>query len=301
LQQPRKAEEIEGATLIKMILVSALILGAPLSAFGQVSTRAIEELHAGARSYEAGQFEAAQQHFEKAVALEPGYRYSKLLLARALHAQYRPGVQSGANIALARKAISTYKNYLTIDPQNETAFGFVALLYGSIGENELQRLWLLERAKLESAPKAQRAECYIVLASNQWFCSFKLGDKLTDIDAKSLPVARRCVLDGLELIEKAIALDSASDLAWFYKAHLLREMAKIGEKEGGTSKRSRFDRLADEAEVRSQELRMRLPSKSDVDEEKSITGDKELDKVLNVSFKLFYLTMPVPTKPEPPL
>jgi hypothetical protein len=36
----------------------------------------------------------------------------------------------------------------------------------------------------------------------------------------------------LELIEKAIALDSANDLAWFYKANLLREMAKVGEKKG---------------------------------------------------------------------
>lgn len=285
---------------MKMILVSVLVLGATLSAFGQVSTRAIEELHAGVRSYEAGHFEAAQQHFEKAVALEPAYRYSQLLLALSLHQQYRPGVQSGANIALARKAISTYRNYLTIDPQNETVFGLVALMYGFIGENELQRLWLLERAKLESAPKAQRAECYIVLASNQWFCSFKLGDKLSDIDAKSLTVARQCVLDGLELIEKAIALDSANDLAWFYKAHLLREMDKTGEKEGGTSKRARFDRLADEAEVRSQELRMRRPNTSDVGEEKSVTGDKELDKVLDVPFKLIYLAAPVPIKPEPP-
>jgi len=285
---------------MKMILVSVLILGATLSAFGQVSTRAIEELHAGARSYEAGQFKAAQQHFEQAVALEPGYRYGQLLLATALHFQYRPGVQSRDNIALARKAISTYKNYLTIDPQNEIAFGSVAVLYRSIGENELRRLWLLERAKLESAPKAQRAECYIVLASYQWFCSFELGERLTDNDAKSLTRARQCVLDGLELIEKAIALDSANDLAWFYKAHLLREMDKMCEKDGGTSKRARFDRLADEAEVRSQELRMRRPNTSDAGEEKPVTGDKELDKMFDVPFKLIYLAAPVPIKPEPP-
>jgi tetratricopeptide (TPR) repeat protein len=286
---------------MKMILVSVLILGATLSAFGQVSTRATEELHAGARSYEEGQFVAAQQHFEKAVALEPGYRYGQLLLAWALHAQYRPGVQSRANTALVRKAISTYKNYLTIDPQNEKAFGYVALLYRSIGEKELRRLWLLERAKLESAPKAQRAECYILLASYQWNCSFELREKPTGIDAKGRSVARQCVLNGLELIEKAIALDSANDLAWFYKANLLREMAKVGEKKGGTSSRARFDRLADEAEVRSEELRTRRPNTSDDGEEKPVTGDKELDRMLNyVPFKLIYLAAPVPIKPEPP-
>ena len=282
---------------MKLILASLLILGATLSAFGQVSTRAIEELHAGARSYEDGQLVAAQQHFEKAVALEPGYRYGQLLLGLALHAQYRPGIQSRANSALARKAISTFKKYLTIDPQNEMAFGHVALLYRSIGEIELRRLWVLQRAKLESAPKAQRADCYAVLASYQWNCSFDLREKPTGIDAKGRSVARQCVLNGLELTEKAIALDSANDLAWFYKASLLREMAKVGR----TNQKARFDRLADEAEARSEELRMRRPNPSDDGEEKPVTGDKELDGMLNyVPFKLMYLAAPVPINPEPP-
>jgi len=281
---------------MKMILVSVLILGATLSAFGQASTRAMEWLHAGARSFEEGQFKAAQQYFENAVALEPGYRYGQLLIALALHSQYRLGFQSRANTALARKAISTYKKYLTIDPYNEKAFGYVAVLYGFIGESELRRLWLLQRARLESAPRAQRAECYIVLASYQWNCSFELRYRPPGIDAKGLTVARQCVLNGLELIEKAIALDSDNDFAWFYKAHLLREMDKLGR----TSKSARFDRLADEAEARSQELRMRRPDTSDVGEEKSVTGDKELDKMFYVPFTLMNLAAPVPIKPEPP-
>ncbi len=87
-------------TFMKMTFVSALILGTVLTAFGQVTTRAIEELHAGARSFKAGDFEAAQQHFQKAVALDPTYKYTQLLLALALHSQYRPGDQSATNIAL---------------------------------------------------------------------------------------------------------------------------------------------------------------------------------------------------------
>ncbi len=88
-------------TFMKMTFVGALILGTVLTAFGQVTTRAIEELHAGARSFKAGDFEAAQQHFQKAVALDPTYKYTRLLLALTLHSQYRPGDQSATNIALA--------------------------------------------------------------------------------------------------------------------------------------------------------------------------------------------------------
>ncbi len=292
-----------------MTLVSALILVTLWPAFGQATTGAIEELHAGARSFKAGQFEAAQQHFQKAGTLDPTYKYTQLLLARALHFQYRLGDQSATNIALARRAIAAYKNYLAIDPQNYIAFSSVASLYGSLGESELQRLWLLERARLESAPKDKRAECYIVLASMQWFCSFKLADKLTDspkvtvaqqqglppkVDAESFVVARKCVLDGLELIEKAIALDPANDLAWFYKAHLLSEMAKVGEREGGTSSKARYDSLAAEAKDRSQELKMKRPGKTEIDQKKLLTGDEELDEVINQDFLLTYLAVPVP-------
>jgi hypothetical protein len=161
----------------------------------------------------------------------------------------------------------------------------------------------LERATLESAPKGQRADSYIVLASQKWICSFRLGDTLPDIDSKSLADARHCVLDGLEFIQSAMALDATHHLAWFYKAQLLREMAKLGEKEKrGTSYKARYDRLAREAESRSQELKTKTPE-SDGGHEKTLTGDKELDGVINaVSFKLVYLVVPVPIpiQPEPP-
>jgi hypothetical protein len=109
------------------------------------------------------------------------------------------------------------------------------------------------------------------------------------------------VLDGLELIEKAIALDPVNDLAWFYKAHLLREMAKLGEKEGTTSNKARYDRLATEAEGRSKELKMRRPGGSDVEQKTTVTVDKKLDEMINQFLvKLTYLAAPVPIKPESP-
>jgi hypothetical protein len=50
---------------MKIIFASAaLILGTVLTAPGQVNTRALEELHAGARSFKSGHFEEAQQHFQ---------------------------------------------------------------------------------------------------------------------------------------------------------------------------------------------------------------------------------------------
>ena len=165
---------------------------------GQVTTPAIQELHAGARSFQEGKFAEAQQHFEKAGKLDPNYKYTQLLIARALHWQYRPGVQSPANMVVARKAIAAYKDYLLVDSKSEIAFNSVAALYGSLGENEMQRLWILDQARRESVPKEQRAECYIVLASKAWSCSFFQAEKTV--------VTKQCVADGLRLIESALAL-----------------------------------------------------------------------------------------------
>jgi tetratricopeptide (TPR) repeat protein len=272
---------------MKMTFVSALILGTSLTAFGQVTSPAIQELHAGARSFNAGYFEEAQQHFQKAQALDPAYKYNQLLLARILHFQFRPGIQSATNIALARRAIAAYKSYLTADPENDIAFGSVAALYGAIGENELQRLWLLERTTRESVPRDQRATCYIVLASKEWFCSFKETAFTTG--------ARKCVTNGLELIEKAIALEPGIDLAWFYKAELLHQMARVGEKEEGV----RYEKLAADAKRRARELKTIGPGEAAVAQRKTLTGDEELDAVINDNFSLTYLAAPVPIEPMP--
>ena len=141
---------------MRMTQIGFLVLSVFLSACGQtpnqasakVGTRATttkatpqatQELHAGAASYNDGDFRAAQQHFEQAAKLDPAYKYTQLFLAVALNAEYRPGDASPSNIAFAQSAISSYKNYLAIDPQNELAFGLVANLYRFLGEKELQR------------------------------------------------------------------------------------------------------------------------------------------------------------------
>ena len=271
----------------KKITFVCLLIFVPIVVMGQGNTPAIQELHAGARSFQDGKFQEAQQHFEKARELDSNYKYTQLLVAWALYEQVRPGVESPANLALARRTIAAFKDYLVIDPSSELAFNFIAALYGDLREDELQRVWLLDRAKRETAPKKQRAECYTVVASKAWSCSF--------FQAKKNTATKQCVSDGLQLIEKGLALDPDSSLAWLYKGELLSEMAKVS---ASLQEKAHYEKLAADAKRRSRALKAQQPTEAS-GTHRRITGDEQLDEVLDNDFSLTYLTVPVPLPSEP--
>jgi tetratricopeptide (TPR) repeat protein len=290
LAQPVSMKGVRVLMKKKITSIWFLILGTAV-VMGQVNTPAIQELHAGARSFQEGKFAEAQQHFERAGKLDPNYKYAQLLLARSLQGQYRPGDQSPANLVLARKAITAYKNYLLVDSKSEIAFYSVAVLYGSLAENEMQRLWILDQAKRESVPKEQRAECYIVLASKAWSCSFFQAEKTV--------VTKQCVVDGLRLIESALVLDPDNSLAWLYKGELLSEMAKSTESVAGTMNKAHYEKLAADAKRHSRELKAKHPTEETGTHRRIITGDEQLDAILSDDFSLTYLAAPIPLSPEP--
>ena len=252
---------------------------------GQATAPATQELHAGARSFQEGNFQEAQQHFEKARKLDPNYKHTQLLVGWALHHQFRPGDQSPTNLSLARKAIAAYRDYLFIDPTSEIAFNSVAVLYGFLKEDELQRRWLTDQAKRESAPKKQRAECFIVLASKAWSCSFSQPEKNA--------VTKQCVADGLDLIERALALEPDNSQAWLYKGELLDEMAKAA----NSVEKTQYQKLAAAAKHNSRDLKN--PTQESEPTERIITGDEQLDEILKNNFSLIYLAVPVPLSSEP--
>ena len=150
------------------VACALLIIAITSSGCGTINgIRAKNELNEGARSYKAGKFAEAQQHFERAAELDPTAANARFFRARAIHSQYRPGVDTEQNKNKAREAIAAYQKVLEADPQNDEAYIAVASLYRAINEDEKERDWITTRANLESAPKEKRAEAYAVLASKQ--------------------------------------------------------------------------------------------------------------------------------------
>src|SRR5215212_9042957 len=169
------------------IAIVLAILVATTSGCGVVNRiRAKNQLNEAARSYREGRFVEAEQHSREAAQLDPDNKTAPMFIARTIHMQYRPGVQTPENIAKAQEAIQAYQQILQKDPQDDEAYKAIAYLYGAIKEDDKLTQWISSRAASEVTEPEKRAEAYVVLASKHWDCSFKITElptnKTTTID-----------------------------------------------------------------------------------------------------------------------
>src|ERR671934_182230 len=89
------------------ILVLFVASGAGCALVSKV--RAKNELNEAAKAYKEGHFEDAEQHARRALALDPNNKTEPIFIARIVHQQYKPGVDSPDNIQKAKDAIEAYK------------------------------------------------------------------------------------------------------------------------------------------------------------------------------------------------
>ena len=253
-----------------MILVVFVVTTSGCGVINRIRSK--NQLNEAARAYKAGQFTEAEQHSRRALELDPGNATARSFIARTIHAQYRPGVQTPENLSKAREAIQAYQEILASDPQNEEAYKAIAYLYGATKDDEKLREWISARAVNENVEPAKRAESYVVLASKNWDCSFKITElptnKVTTIsdgtkatvsyrkpkEQKDFDTAQMCVRKGLEEIENAIRLDPNNEAAWSYKTNLLLEASKLAEMDGKTDAKAEFQKQYEAALKRTSEL-----------------------------------------------
>src|SRR6478672_7015630 len=99
------------------IVLLLAVLVATTSGCGIVNRiRAKNQLNEAARAYREGRFVEAEQHSREAAELDPNNKTAPMFIARTIHAQYRPGVQSPENIAKAQEAINAYQQILAKNP-----------------------------------------------------------------------------------------------------------------------------------------------------------------------------------------
>ena len=256
------------------IAITLAILVATTSGCGVINRiRAKNQLNEAARSYREGRFDVAEQHSREAARLDPDNKTAPMFIARTIHAQYRPGVQTPENVAKAQKAIEAYQKILEANPKDDEAYKAIAYLYGAIKEDDKLRQWITARAGDENAEPEKRAEAYIVLASKDWDCSFKITElptnKVTTIDPtnnratvsykkpkeqKEFDSAQMCVKQGLAEAESAIKFDPNNESAWSYKTNLLLEASKLAEMDGKTDVKTEYQKQYEAALKRTTEL-----------------------------------------------
>jgi len=256
------------------IAIVLAILVATSSGCGVINRiRAKNQLNEAARAYREGKFEEAEQHSREAADLDPNNKTAPMFIARTIHAQYRPGVQSPENIAKAQKAIEAYQKLLEINPKDDEAYKAIAYLYGATKEDDKLRQWISSRAANEATDPDKRAEAYVVLASKDWDCSFKITElptnKVTTVDTtnnkatvsykkpkeqKDFDQAQMCVKQGLAEAENAIKFDPNNESAWSYKTNLLLEATKLAEMDNKPDQKAELKKQYDAAQKRTNEL-----------------------------------------------
>jgi hypothetical protein len=256
------------------IVLALAILVASSSGCGVVNRiRAKNELNEAARAYREGRFPEAEQHSRRAAELDPDNKTAPMFIARTIHAQYRRGVQTPENIAKANEAITAYQNILDKNPKDEEAYKAIAYLLGETKEEAKLRQWISNRAANDTVEPEKRAEAYIVLASKDWDCSFKMtelpANKTTTIDPsnnkatvsykkpsdqKEFDTAQQCVKQGLSEAESAIKFDPNNESAWSYKTNLLLEAAKLAEMDGKSDTKADYQKQYEAALKRTTEL-----------------------------------------------
>jgi tetratricopeptide (TPR) repeat protein len=268
------------------IAIALAILVATTSGCGVINRiRAKNQLNEAARSYREGRFDEAEQHSREAARLDPDNKTAPMFIARTIHAQYRPGVQTPENVAKAQKAIEAYQQILQANPNDEEAYKAIAYLYGATKEDDKLRQWIATRAASENTEPEKRAEAYIVLASKDWDCSFKITElptnKITTIDPtnnkatvsykkpkdqKEFDTAQMCVKQGLAEAESAIKFDPNNESAWSYKTNLLLEASKLAEMDGKTDVKAEYQKQYDVALKRTTELSAAAQKKKEEEE-----------------------------------
>src|SRR5262245_54004242 len=270
------------------IAVLLVILVSITSGCGVVNRiRAKNQLNEAARAYREGKFEEAEQHSRRAAELDPDNKTATMFIARTIHAQYRPGVQSPENIKKAQDAIDAYKKLLDANPKDDESYKAIAYLYGAIKADDKLRQWITARAASDATEPTKRAEAYVVLASKDWDCSFKVtelpSNKITTVDPsnnkatisykkpkeqKEFDQAQMCVKQGLSEAENAIKYDPNNESAWSYKTNLLLEAAKLAEMDGQTEQKAQFTKESEVALKRTQELSAAAEKRKEEEEAK---------------------------------
>ena len=268
------------------VVIALAILVVSTSGCGLVNRiRAKNQLNEAARAYHDGHFEEAEQYSRRALELDPDSKTAPLFIARTIHAQYKPGVQAPENLAKANEAIKAYQMVLERNPKSDEAYKAIAYLYGATKDTEKLRAWISARANDASLPPEKRAEGFIVLASQDWDCSFKItelpsnqtktlvNNKMTiaykkPANQKDFDTAQACMKRGLEEIDNAIKLDPNSEPAWSYKTNLLIEAVRLAEMDGKTDQKAQLEKQREEAQKRTTQLNQINQKKKEEEEAK---------------------------------
>src|SRR5512145_1566379 len=170
-------------TRAKLVVAVTLLALLPLAGCGKLLAR--DELNKGVRAYKAGDFEAAVNHFRKAIEHDPDLLNARLYLATAYANQCTPGAPSEDNKQKCQAAIDGFKEVLSRDEGNVIALSYLASIHygmGGAAGNEEETLKQFEESKKYRRRliqvDAQNPEHYYSIGVLNWAVAYRHNQEL---------------------------------------------------------------------------------------------------------------------------
>jgi tetratricopeptide (TPR) repeat protein len=271
------------------VTVLVLLFAAANNCLGQENPTQTEEqrqareaLSKGVQDFENGQYDEAIVEFRRAKQSDPQLLNARLYLATAYASQYIPGAPSEENRRNGEAAVAEFREVLSLQPDNLSAIdGIGSILFQMAGQP-------FDAGKFsESMSQFQKhiqlrpddPEPYYWIGAIDWTLSFpangELGERFNryargkELDnADPLPQDLRVqyaqeygptIIEGIDALQKAIALRRDYDDAMAYLTLLYRRKADIVD---GETEREVLIKMADDLIYTVKEIKTRRATPS---------------------------------------
>jgi len=232
-------------TLSAALLAAAILLAGT----GCSYLKSRDHINQGIASYRSAQYNAAVEHFEQSIKLDPENPTPRLYLATAYMVQWIPGAESPENLEFARKAKDEFTKVLDKDPNEKTALAYLATLAFNQAlslplEQKLQMFdeaakW--HRRRIEVDPQEKEAYYTLgVIAYQKWIPALMSAradlrmrpedpGPIKDKKVREDLAARYSAIvdEGMQDLNKALEIDPEYDDAMAYLNLLIRWRADI--------------------------------------------------------------------------
>ncbi len=229
-----------------MKLIAKVPVTAGLTALLLISTSgcahlvANDQINKGVAAFKNARYEEAEDHFQKAIQIDPNNPNPKLYLATTYASQVVPNLDSADNKKIAQKALDGFEDVLHRDPNNVNALKQIASLYFNTGKLEDAKDY--QKKVIALSPDA--SEAYYTIGAVDFAQSYKnattvlKGENLQDKGDGNVKLSKAgcatlvaentpLVTEGLTYLQKAVDIDPTYDAAMTYESLMNRRKADL--------------------------------------------------------------------------
>jgi cell division septation protein DedD len=271
----RRAQLFLAASLTSLLAAAVLASGLALTARGQSAFDT--HMKQGVNAYNAADFRTASSQFSAAVSMEPMNISAKLYLANSLMREFY--AQSQPDVRLRTWAIQQYNDVLALDAHNKQALAGMTALTMQAKQLSEAHEWAMKLTAVDPGDKS----AWYTLGVLQWMMVFPEYQRTRqaaggapenyEIPDSNLRASFRNrylpqVEQGMQMLQKALALDPSYDAAMAYINLLYRIKAAMvdnpAEAAGFIGEADKWVRQALEAKRRNPDTAARASMKLDL-------------------------------------